>query len=216
MKERPILFSGEMVRAILDGRKTQTRRVIKGPADHHWDGVMPDYQQRADLKRTGNGLAVRFSHRLTKRPQLREDGVEWHSCPYDADQLWVRETWHRCPHHDEVIYKADSDELSKKCRAHRGWRPSIHMPRNASRVTLGVTGIRVERVQDISEEDAMAEGVNGGCTECGELQPCGCKNPSPDHRDSFIWLWDHINAKRGYGWDMNPWVWVVEFRRVKP
>jgi hypothetical protein len=165
MNERPILFSGEMVRAILEGRKTQTRRVIK--------------------------------------PQLRIN----YKCPYGqpGDRLWVRETW-QCfkPNTEEII---NPNTVNIRALAYRAtnewrgkWRPSIHMPRWASRITLEITAVRVERLQDIGEVDAMREG-----------DPT-CENT---HIDWFRALWDSINAKRGYSWESNPWVWVVEFQRIR-
>lgn len=196
-KERPILFSGEMVRAILDGRKTQTRRVIK-----------PNHAGRV------------------KEPGSRRN---WHladpnavlACPYGqpGDLLWVRETWSQdsrggcLPNgEDAVYYRADfpSDKIWAG-----SWKPSIHMPRWASRITLRVTDVRVERVQDISEADAQAEGA-----EFSEL-PCFSRIPNQrrgfrqiaGYRAGFLTLWDSINAGRGYGWDTNPWVWALTFER---
>jgi hypothetical protein len=142
-------------------------------------------------------------------------------CPYGkpGDRLWVRETFgHGCelcgvrfPLAPHLKYKADGN----KCGCSVAWRPSIHMPRWASRLTLEVTAVRVERVADISEADARAEGItDGGCLTCGKNEPCGCDDPKPDARDSFVWLWDSINAERGYGWSVNPFVWVVEFKVV--
>lgn len=94
-------------------------------------------------------------------------------------------------------------------------RPSIHMPRWASRILLEVTSVRVERLQDISEADARAEGItDGGCTNCGNPEPCGCADPAPDARDAFCNLWQSINGDQS--WIANPWVWVVEFKRVQP
>lgn len=185
MKERPILFSGEMVRAILDGRKTQTRRVLTGDFD-------------GDFDRDGWPLVTWPSTGCLTRATPRYGGP--------GDRLWVRETWGvdaplddvRRAYEDvtggslgaSVYYRAD--------RVHENtgltWKPSIHMPRWASRIILEITNIRVERVQDISQTDVMAEGTQG--------------------KRSFANLWDSINAARGYGWDANPWVWVVEFRRV--
>lgn len=205
MKERPILFSGPMVRAILEGRKTQTRRVMKPqPTLKGSQWVWRDYQWMADKQHpmdviTGGSLAP---------------------CPYgkNGDRLWVRETWW---HDDDgLFYRADQSEDSPWLEAsqHRpssgskwGWRPSIHMPRAASRITLGITGVRVERLQRISEADARAEGVTiegrhsvGYCT--GEHLP-------PSIR-AFRDLWDGLNAAPGHGWNANPWVWVVQFRRI--
>lgn len=185
MKERPILFSGEMVRAILEGRKTMTRRVIKPQPAGEW----------AAPGKT--------------------------ACPYGqpGDRLWVRETWRKTNWTDEpnrgewrVFWRATEKEDS---RNNGLWRPSIHMPRWASRILLEVVSVRVERVQDISEEDARAEGV-----EWQNERPCWVnyldrEDWSPTARDSFRTLWDSINAKRGYGWDANPWVWVVEFKKIE-
>ncbi len=95
-------------------------------------------------------------------------------------------------------------------------RPSIHMPRWASRLILEVVNVRVERLQEITEEDARAEGIiDGGCLNCGESEPCGCDNPNPDARDTFIYLWNSINGKK-HPWTSNPWVWVIQFKRVNP
>jgi len=201
MKEYPILFSSEMVRAILEG-KTQTRRVIKPQP-----------------------VVMRQSLDIPPLPVL-----EWKSypaaigevlgqaCPYGqpGDWLWVRETWavskrlDGIPPHklefltsnpdfpiDTIYYRADSCNGVNPLRGR--WRSSIHMPRWASRIDLEITGNRIERVQDISEEDARAEVGEWGC----------------DTIEVFQELWDSINAKRGFGWDVNPWVWVIEFVRVE-
>lgn len=173
MKERPILFSGEMVRAILDGRKTQTRRVIKPQGE----------------------------------PYTIED-VDVLKCPYGipGDRLWVRETFadlRGMGFGHKWAYRADTPEGSESDRIRIGygvrWKPSIHMPRWASRITLEITDIRVERVQDITYIDAKAEGVE---YEKGYTDP----------REAFATLWNSINAKRDYGWAMNPWVWIIEFK----
>jgi hypothetical protein len=173
VRERPILFSGAMVRAILDGSKTQTRRVVK-------------YRDYA------------------------EDDSQVHAteCPYGqpGDRLWVRETW-SVPPGDEVepgarlLYRADpADDAQWSPAPLFRWRPSIHMPRWASRLSLDLTGVRVEPVQDISEADAIAEG----------------RNLLVAHPGYFPDTWDAINAARGYGWDANPWVWVLEFAPPTP
>ena len=203
MKERPILFNGEMVRAILGGRKSQTRRVVKAP-------VMalvrpPDQIKFRDKKwhfawtgSTAGGFSL--------------------SCPYGVpgDRLWVRETWahiNDCDHYNHLhgenvkaLYRADGTICPRR------WRPSIHMPRWASRITLEVIGVRVERVASISEADARAEGMDYGPDEV----PGGPVCTGYTRRIMFQDLWDRINAKRSYGWDVNPWVWVMEFKRTKP
>lgn len=166
MKERPILFSGPMVRAILVGNKTQTRRVIK---------PQPNSVRASAL--VSSGLEDGHGNELR--------------CPYGkpGDHLWVRET-HLVTAGGAVLYKADHPDLiSGYCR------PSIHMLRQHSRITLEITGIRIQRLSEISHADGKAEGF--------------------DSLDAFALLWDRINEKRGYGWHANPWVWAVEFRAVK-
>ena len=146
-----------------------------------------------------------------------------HVSPYGqpGDQLWVRESWayHPDGKDKEILYRATDSGWDDNNTGLR-WKPSIHMPRWASRIQLEVTDVRVERVQEISEEDAKAEGISdGGCLNCGnssDPEACGCDYPKPDFRDSFANLWDSINAKRGYSWESNPYVWVVEFERVTP
>lgn len=193
-----------MVRAILEGRKTMTRRVVTHPAARHWtDGRFPGADKPIFLAMAGG--------------QGGHQG-NWIACPYGqpGDRLWVRETWATWPSMDAtkpsriyqqpVHYAATFDEskilyppsMSKK------WRPSIFMPRWASRITLEVTGVKVERVQDISKADAISEGVD--LAEEGSLI---------GPRFNFMNLWDSINAKRGFGWDVNPWVWVISFRVIK-
>lgn len=223
MKDRPILFNAAMVRAILDGNKTQTRRVVKpqpmmvtNNTTAPWVG--PPGALKLGLEQIGKG------------------------CPYGqpGDRLWVRETWHKRtialpksridegePYTD-YLYRADAYEGSPILSAclhekltqppnyyHDRWFPSIHMPRAASRITLEITGVRLERLNEISEEDARAEGItDGGCLNCGNSEnDCGCLNPRPDARDSFIHLWQSINGEGS--WLSNPWVWVVEFKRLE-
>ena len=194
MVERPILMSGPMVRAILEGRKTQTRRVIK---------VQP-VQSKTDPAVYGWGGEDGCFYATTDTDDL--------VCPYGVpgDRLWVRETW--TVHFPQYIKDADeptcyrADYSNKELRETLlpSWRPSIHMPRARCRLVLEVTGVRVERLQAISDADALAEGV--------EHLP-QCVGPGIDHRTSYVALWDSLNAKRA-PWASNPWVWVVEFRRL--
>lgn len=187
-RERPILFSGPMVRAILDGRKTQTRRVVKPqPGIHCVPWQRPDGQFIWIIAETGHGVSEPFT------------------CPFGqiGDRLWVRETWNAdwC---DRTIYKADGGYAK-----HAGysveprWRPSIHMPRWASRIMLEITDVRVQRLQEISEEDAISEGIHSVAAF-----PSGYSN-----RDGFAALWNSL-AKPDSTWAMNPWVWAVSFRRL--
>jgi hypothetical protein len=186
----------------LEGWKTQTRRVMKPqPFD---DGGIWRWQHGRHV------VAV---------PGPRAFGLEewaiWQECPYQVGQtLWVRETWADgiagCP--NGVSYRADHlDPLGDGPANPMKWRPSIHMPRWASRITLTITDVRVQRVQDISEEDAEEEGV----VNCGNYwQPGeGFNCPCSFAYGAFSKLWDSINAKRGYSWDANPWVWALSFRR---
>lgn len=204
--EKPILFSTPMVRAILDGRKTQTRRPVKGARGAFWD-------HGAWTPRVAEGA---IDHWALADGRTFSAGAHRPRCPYGSpgNLLWVRET-----HHVEaagqpsgegrrVLYRAD-DEDAPVSR----WTPSIHMPRWASRITLRVTDVRVERIQDISESDARAEGFEAHGGQCsGPMDPAEFDGTTAAHE--LAALWDEINAKRGYGWDANPWVWVVEFERV--
>lgn len=195
MKERPILFNDAMVRAIIDGRKTQTRRpVVRQP--HEWPGLQ-------GLWRGGRRLP-----QADGPDPLAPFGIPGH-------RLWVRECWAPNEGH-EPFYRATDGEVGWTPLA--GWRPSIHMPRWASRLTLEVTGVRVERVQDITQAGAVADGF-GVSEEFEEY----VRNVSPgvphrvqSARERFGDVWDGIYAAKGLGWDDNPWVWVVEFKRVTP
>ena len=195
MKERPIIFSGPMVRAILDGTKTQTRRIL---SHKRFSCVDRDYASVGD----------------------RCLPIAAHAYGIPGDRLWVRETWAPerdgtgCPDDNGVLYRATDPGWDAEDTGLR-WRPSIHMPRAASRILLETTDVRVQRLQDISEDDARAEGItDGGCLTCGNSEPCGCSNPQPDACDAFAWLWESING--GGSWHANPWVWAVTFRRLTP
>lgn len=171
MTEHPILFSAPMIRAILGGRKTQTRRIIKSPNEH---------------------------------------------CRYGnvGERLWVRETWgkHRDFEHSSPIgmglvgYRADERTGCPHSLINR-WRPSIHMPRCLSRISLAITDVRIQRLQEITEEDAKAEG-------CAPFRAWA--HGEANCRDGFIVLWNSINSKRGYGWQNNPEVWAISFNVIKP
>lgn len=201
-KERPILFSGEMVRAILEGRKTQTRRVIRNARGEFWDHA----GYRPVLHESGSWVFEDIDDptRRVFGPRLR--------CPYGlvGDRLWVREAW--APgvwlnQYDDLDpgYRASWAQMARNTNfMEPRWRPSIHMPRWASRITLEIVGVRVERVNLISRADCVAEG----------LHPTKRNDSEQDIRMRYRELWNSINARRGYAWATNPWVWVVEFRRV--
>ena len=208
MKERPILFSGPMVRAILDGRKTQTRRI-----------VMP--QPPSDFERAEAWL----SSPVMGWTAASSPSGPWHRVrsPYGTigERLWVREAWRVDITHDgkpprsvprsaRVAYEAgEGDRLARPGR----YRHARFMPRWASRLTLEVVNVRVERLQAITEDDARAEGVNGTEAATAKQDTVDVHDMTP-HRAAFACLWESINADTA-PWASNPWVWVVEFARVK-
>jgi hypothetical protein len=216
-KERPILFSSAMVNAIIEGRKTQTRRVVK-PQPHH---TTSEFTSAADW---GVGEAEWFKP-VIALPDFEGDvGSESHKaalaefdanpnesihCPYGkpGDRLWVRESFTpRYFDDNSPAYKADWTTGAAEYVTEPKWKPSIHMPRALSRITLEITNVRVERLQEISEEDAKAEGV--------ERQPRSNNDVyGEDYREAFQRLWDKINGKK-HPWESNPWVWCVSFRRI--
>jgi len=206
MRERWILFSGAMVRAILDGRKTQTRRVIKPQPDNTLGSFASLLGQRCPYGQPGDRLWVREMWRLVR--VNAGTNCEFLDVQYRAG--FAVRSRENCVDMAANQLTSAKWEMGERCAFDR-WRPSIHMPRWASRITLEVTGIRVDRVQDVSEADARAEGVTA---TYGTARQDDEKRWRADHRAEFAKLWDAINAKRGYGWDTNPWVWVVEFRRV--
>lgn len=217
MKERPIIFSGPMVRTILKDRKTQTRRVIKpqpaNPMQHVVKALCQFFRDKGRSMKPikcpygqpGDGLWVRETWAAVRFFEAYEDG---YALGY-ADDWEGSERIPKGPGSWCVLYRADGEWEDNIEDRGFAWRPSIHMPRWASRITLEVTGVRVERVQDITDGDVAKEGVTWGWP--GQL---GSKHGSPA-RDAFAKLWDSLNAKRGYGWDMNPWVWVLEFKRLE-
>jgi len=218
IKERPILFSAPMVRAILEGRKTVTRRAVK----------FPFIDRAVGCELSGNEIGPE---------EVRNN------CPYGVlgQRLWVRETWY-CDHFEvqrgpylqpadmfdldqsredgELVYAADG--LAPYEQEQPTWKPSIHMPRWACRILLEITDVRVERLQDITEEQALAEGIVGVPFRPDDGWPiCTGYMVGPDDgktglettaAKAFAGLWDSVG---GY-WEANPWVWVVEFKRVTP
>ena len=199
IKERPILFAAPMVRAILEGRKTVTRRAVKGSGLNFLADFTPEY------------VAL----------------PENHFCPYGkpGDRLWVREAFGLQVRHygggagEHIVYRATNPDAIY-CKSAEGqeypvkWKPSIHMPRHSSRILLEITDVRVERLRDISDDQALAEGiysdpaVNGMYTADGDNYTS--KQDGPGRAFADLW------KSTGGDWDANPWVWVVEFKRVTP
>lgn len=208
MKERPILMSAPMVRATIAGTKTQTRRVVK--ITHRTPGL-------AACLLPPVGAPLRVAAEL---------------CPYGqpGDRLWVRETWAYhvqavgsvCDEDGPFVYRAD--HAADQHRLCDRWRPSIHMPRRASRITLEITGVRVERLQDINEADAIVEGIETVRVSESDSRYVNYLRADRHLYEkeatygrpviSYASLWVSINGKGS--WDANPWVWVVAFRRVQP
>lgn len=232
IKERPILFSGSMVRAILEGKKTQTRRVLKLKEPVFLEGLKSFYKD-------GGGNWVGWtddspSHaEFTKNAYPNGEGI---NCPYGkpGDRLWVRETWRPALSgtHECFAYRADMKYRCGKDAPEpvmNGWKSSIHMPRKVSRLLLEVTEIRVQRLQDISEEDAIAEGIQrfddgldayalASGREVHEYfygtQKLARSCMEKTAKEAVRRLWDVINASK-HPWINNPWVWVVSFKPVE-
>ena len=228
MKERPILFSDPMVKAILNGRKTMTRRVIKHDVPFatstyfdeetsrwYWDmkcGVADPCLGKCPYGQPGDRLWVRETWRVGSWREddgqiavdFKADGFphqKWRTVP-DPDKF--NDLWEESTQEAEKVYGMKERYGWKPGKSPCRWRPSIFMPRWAARIILEITAIRVERLGDITIEDAQAEGVT----------PLGVEGDGRRWRAAFRELWDSLNAKRGYGWDANPWVWVIEFRRL--
>lgn len=214
-KERPIIFSAPMVRAILEGKKTQTRRVVKPQPP---DGAHPFFIMCSSNEKDEGKWRFTASKDHMSPTVLGPVG-----CPYGkpGERLWVRETWglfndlgfcdtslaglKQLPYPWQLAYRTDHVDPVNGDGPHRPcWRPSIHMPRWASRITLEVRSVKVERLQDISGPDCWAEGIEHAGWDCeryGSVVEC--------YRD----LWQSINGADS--WDANPWVWVVEFQRIE-
>lgn len=233
IKVRPILFNAEMVRAILDGRKTQTRRGNGLEDVNGYRGLLSGECGLGPLGYKGLEISDYYLKPSSKRQFKREPGLfHWFlgmkydgkeinpipvKCSYGqpGDRLWVREALysslqtmgtfaHRLTKYDADGKFACVEDVPVEWRWKRSYLPSMYMPRWASRITLEIVHVRVERLQEISDDDAEAEGF----TYFGET----LAEPIP--LDKFITCWDQLNKRSGYTWDSNPWVWVIEFRRL--
>jgi len=239
MKEHPIIFSTDSVRAILEGRKTQTRRVIK-PQPQLIDYIPKGCRLARKIYEAKYDSRIYHFHNSFGAWVIKD------YCPYGqvGDRLWVKEnhTYGGGDYDTQTCYICYSDgiEIKHKIPMYYSWdktckwcytkldgtypiRPSIFMPRWASRINLGITGLRVERLQEITEEDMAREGIEVTFHSPGDFglpNPCATgvvDLPNGQRRYSTAlccWqsLWDSLNVKRGYGWNKNPWVWVIEFK----
>lgn len=223
IKERPIIFSAHSVRAILSETKTQTRRVMK-PQPSEW------------VKTFGYTCFTPPGH-VSGRGLYGDDGPaeKFFKCPYGTvgDRLWVKETWCQKVEWGVLVYNAEGN-LDPTCAHYEAdgyyvqkvdddgfaayrqdgseaspWGSPLFMPRWASRITLELTGVRVERLHEITEDDAMAEGVDAVSVDAVPRQA------SWTRRQDFARLWDILNEKRGYSWESNPFVWVLNFKMTK-
>ena len=214
MKERPILFSGPMVRAILEGRKTQTRRVVKNAmAIEDIERMATCHPILGDAKHVGGMQIDREMVGCSCGGELTETDIVRLWCRYGVpgDRLCVKETWQYGPDvtpgmmaggkmsRRHIVYAATVADGSHPPT----WRPSIHMPRWASRLTLEITDVRVERLQEITLADCAAEGA----------PPTHPADNVWDSTDTYRTLWESINGRGS--WDANPWVWVIEFKKVE-
>ncbi|HIC2051412.1 TPA: hypothetical protein ACW0SN_001364 [Enterobacter ludwigii] len=202
-----MIFNGEMVRAILDGRKTQTRRVMKVQPSDGFHPTHNGYDLDLNAHWYTPGVVDKNGYLQPAKKDVFgvADENEGYTCPFGAvgDRIWVRETFCPVPDHEEpagcsaILYAADGNGPYGK------WVPSIHMPRWASRLTLEITCVRVERLRDLSEDDAKSEGIT---------PPSGGVLPGWEYRINFRDLWMSIYGSEN--WEANPWVWVIEFKVV--
>jgi hypothetical protein len=204
MTERPIIFNSEMVKAILEGRKTQTRRPIR-PQPPHWRWDHNEFDERC----------------INIASDDDKDGY-YVICPFGkvGDRLWVRETWKKLPD-GRIGYKASPDETCQYGNfiLISNWKPSIHMPRWASRITLKITSVKVQRVQEITAEDCEFEGISGTTKSSPvnrlpyEEYNCGNGLVYGDPITAYLNLWNSIYDKT-YPWESNPWVWAITLERT--
>lgn len=235
MNERPIIMTAESVLAILSGLKTQTRRVIKNPpSSSHpdYDGMLDklprihrwrnDYEYERWTDRVcpygqpGDRLWVRETWGITGA-RLVDPCINYKAGRPGTDQIPLlrvpaTDLWATHLNFRKPFLAVNDDDL---LRVRDGWRSSMFMPRWASRITLELTGIRSERVQEISGADVLAEGLTySGRNAMLEIAPVDAYSDAAHLRNSYWELWESINSKRGFGWKTNPWVWCLSFRRI--
>lgn len=225
MKEHPILFSGPMVRAMLAGTKTQTRRIVTAAPGKQSEWLTPE--ALVSVRRFAPSIDGRWTIAVGEPSRIVHCGVEMDGghigsirCPYGAagDRLWVRETWagddccgfvYRADHPGADLARGDLDDGEQTIRQ---WRPSIFMPRALSRITLEIVSVRAERLHDITDDDIRAEGVTVEMVaEMHGTTPERIAHPRL--RNAWGLGWNKINGKRA-SWASNPWVWRIEFRRL--
>ena len=227
IKERPILFSAPMVRAILEGRKTVTRRVVKGGQIPTEDASVPVGGPRWSAigqRDPRYGFCVHGTTEVECAQELAKFG----RCPYGkpGERLWVRETFGLQVRHygggagEHIVYRATNPDAIY-CKSAEGreypvkWKPSIHMPRHSSRILLQITGVRVKRLQDISDKEIEAEGVDLDALADGQDRYDMCHTGSgADGRPTLRTAWRHLWESNGGDWDTNPWIWIIEFQKI--
>ncbi|OEZ91524.1 hypothetical protein [Duganella phyllosphaerae] len=207
--ERPILMNGAMVRATLDGSKTQTRRIMK---------PQPEVRPSSDGQHwwpSNLAQSMMSVEQFQQHPGIFDD-----LCPHGrpGDRLWVREAFARtavcqAPGQEWVVYR----EGDNRTDYGGPWKPSIHMPRSASRIMLEITGVRIERLQDISDSDIEAEGIDMvALAEAQERYDVVAKDGNASGRPTLRSAWRDLWESTGGDWDANPWLWAISFLRVKP
>jgi hypothetical protein len=209
MKTKPILFSGDMVKALLYGRKTQTRRIVKNR------GILPEFRGGKGFENDPSCWGWKdgnTGYHITMLNSLADDPDFNSYCPYDnVDLLWVREAFcHGLPEIGKLPWYYKADEKPEDQGMTR-WKPSIHMPRWASRITLEITNIRIERLQDIRDADCYDEGIESWLEDHKNLPVFSDGTPAKylNIRQAFRALWESVYGEGS--WDANPWVWVIEF-----
>lgn len=229
MKERGMIFNGEMVRAILEGRKTQTRRAMKVQPSDGFHPTHNGYDLNLNAHWYTPGVVDKNGYLQPAKKDVFgvADENEGHTCPFGAvgDRIWVRETWaeagagapdlklYRANYPAHVPTHYENVPPTEDVR----WTPSIHMPRWASRLTLEITGVRVERLNAISETDAEAEGIDMealfDAQDCYDCIADHNMTGRPTVTGEFKYLWESIYGEES--WKANPWVWVIEFKRIE-